>query len=78
MNFTTRCSTADPGAGELATLRDEALRTRDAASPALKEAVQSLAETVTAMASAALADGSAPEMALARIASAGPSISSAP
>ena len=55
--------------GELAALRDEALRHPEiAASPALKEAVPSLAEAVTAMAAAALADGSAPEVALARIA----------
>ena len=55
--------------GELATLRDEALRqSAIAASPAMKEAVQSLAEAVTAIGRAALADGSVPEMALARIA----------
>jgi hypothetical protein len=55
--------------GELATLREEALRHAEmAASPALKEAVQSLAEAVTAMAAAALADGSAPQVALARVA----------
>ena len=55
--------------GELATLRDDALRHPEiAASPVLKEAVQSLAEAVTAMAAAALADGGVPEVALARIA----------
>jgi hypothetical protein len=54
--------------GELATLRDEALRHPEiAASPALKEAVPSLAEAVTAIA-AALADGGVPEVARARIA----------
>ena len=55
--------------GELATLRDDALRHPEIArKPAVEEAVQSLAEAVTAMTRAALVDGSAPEMALARIA----------
>jgi hypothetical protein len=55
--------------GELATLRDEALRHPEiAASPVLKDAMPSLAEAVTAMAAAALADGGVPEVALARIA----------
>lgn len=53
----------------MATLRDDALRHAEiAAAPAVKEAVESLAEAVTAMARAALADGSVPEMARARIA----------
>jgi hypothetical protein len=55
--------------GELATIRDEALRRPEmAASPVVKAAVQSLAEAVTAMARAALAEGGVPEIALARIA----------
>jgi hypothetical protein len=55
--------------GELATLRDEALRHPEiAASPGLKEAAQLLTEAVTAIAAAALADGGVPEVALARIA----------
>jgi hypothetical protein len=55
--------------GELATLRDGARRHPEiAGTPAVEEAVQSLAEAVTAMARAALVDGSAPEMARARIA----------
>ena len=55
--------------GELATMRDDALRRPEmAASPAVKEAVQVLTEAVTAMARAALADGGAPEIALARVA----------
>lgn len=54
--------------GELATMRDDALRRPElAASPAVKEATQALAEAVTAMARAALAEGGAPEIALARI-----------
>ena len=55
--------------GELATMRDDALRRPQiAASPAVKEAVQALTEAVTAMARAALAETSVPEVALARIA----------
>lgn len=55
--------------GELATMRDDALRRPQiASSPALKEAVQALSEAVTAMARAALSEGSVPEVALARIA----------
>ena len=55
--------------GELATLRDEALRHPEiAASPGLKEAAQLLTEAVTAIAAAALADGGVPEVARARIA----------
>jgi len=55
--------------GELATMRDDALRRPEmAATPAVKEAVQALAEAVAAMARAALAEGGVPEIALARIA----------
>ena len=55
--------------GELATLRDEALRCPEiASSPAVADAVQALSEAVVAMTRAALRDGSAPEVALARIA----------
>ena len=55
--------------GELATMRDDAQHRPELASlPAVKEATQALAEAVTAMAQAALAEGGAPEIALARIA----------
>jgi hypothetical protein len=56
--------------GELATMRDDAMRRPEmAASPAVKEAAQALADAVTAMARAALAGGGGvPEIALARIA----------
>jgi hypothetical protein len=55
--------------GELATMRDDALRRPEiAASPAVRDAVQALAEAVTAMARAALSDRGVPEVALARIA----------
>jgi hypothetical protein len=55
--------------GELATMRDDARRRPEiAASPALKDAVEALTDAVAAMARAALAEGSVPEVALARIA----------
>jgi arsenate reductase len=55
--------------GELATMRDEALRRREiAASATVKEAVDALSEAVAAMARAALRDGAVPEVAAARIA----------
>ena len=70
MNFTT--TTFDElilELGELATMRDDAQRRPELASlPAVKEATQALAEAVTAMAQAALAEGGVPEIALARIA----------
>jgi hypothetical protein len=55
--------------GELASMRDEALRRPDiAASATVRKAVDAMAEAVTAMARAALRDGAVPEVAAARIA----------
>jgi hypothetical protein len=55
--------------GELATMRDEALRRPEiATSPTVKEAVDALSTAVVAMARAALRDGAVTEVATARVA----------